>query len=60
MAKDIATARKGANVIGIGGVDVRNPQNLKDAADRCAKELSSIDIVMYVQTSYRPESQGLC
>ncbi|KAM0712955.1 hypothetical protein Q7P35_000406 [Cladosporium inversicolor] len=43
MAKDIATARPGAKVIGIGAVDVRDPQALKDAADRCAKELGGID-----------------
>jgi len=43
MAKDIATARAGAKVIGIGQVDVRDPQALQDAADRCAKELGGID-----------------
>jgi peroxisomal 2,4-dienoyl-CoA reductase len=43
MAKDIATARSGAKVIGIGAVDVRDPQALQDAADRCAKELGGID-----------------
>lgn len=46
MAKDIATARKGAKVIGIGAVDVRKPELLQSAADRCVKELGSIDFVM--------------
>jgi len=46
MAKDIATARQGAKVIGIGAVDVRKPELLQQAADRCAKELGSIDFVI--------------
>ncbi|ROT39807.1 peroxisomal 2,4-dienoyl-CoA reductase SPS19 [Sodiomyces alkalinus F11] len=46
VAKDIATARPGAKVIGIGGCDVRNPQSLTDAADRCANELGGIDFVI--------------
>ncbi|KAF3036847.1 hypothetical protein E8E12_007897 [Didymella heteroderae] len=46
MAKDIATARTGAKVIGIGAVDVRKPELLQAAADRCAKELGSIDFVI--------------
>ncbi|KAF2027576.1 peroxisomal 2,4-dienoyl-CoA reductase-like protein SPS19 [Setomelanomma holmii] len=46
MANDIATARKGAKVIGIGAVDVRKPELLQQAADRCAKELGSIDFVI--------------
>jgi peroxisomal 2,4-dienoyl-CoA reductase len=46
MAQDIATARQGAKVIGIGAVDVRKPELLQQAADRCAKELGSIDFVI--------------
>jgi len=46
MAKDIATARKGAKVIGIGAVDVRKPEILQAAAERCARELGSIDFVI--------------
>jgi peroxisomal 2,4-dienoyl-CoA reductase len=46
MAKDIATARSGAKVIGIGAVDVRKPELLQQAAERCAKELGSIDFVI--------------
>ncbi|OAA58523.1 short chain dehydrogenase reductase [Niveomyces insectorum RCEF 264] len=45
-AKAIATVRDGARVIGIGNVDVRNFDDLKRAADRCAAELGSIDIVI--------------
>lgn len=47
MAKDIATCRSGAKVIGIGKIDVRNPESLQVAADRCVKELGSIDFCMY-------------
>ncbi|EMD92759.1 hypothetical protein COCC4DRAFT_32455 [Bipolaris maydis ATCC 48331] len=46
MARDIATARPGAKVLGIGAVDVRKPELLQQAADRCAKELGSIDFVI--------------
>ncbi|KAF2126019.1 peroxisomal 2,4-dienoyl-CoA reductase-like protein SPS19 [Dothidotthia symphoricarpi CBS 119687] len=46
MAQDIATARKGAKVIGIGAVDVRKPELLQAAADRTVKELGSIDFVI--------------
>ncbi|RMJ27967.1 Sporulation protein SPS19 [Aspergillus sp. HF37] len=45
-AKDIATARPGAKVIGIGAVDVRKPEDLQSTADRCAKELGGIDFVI--------------
>lgn len=48
VAQDIATARPGAKVVGIGAVDVRNFEDLKNAAERCVKELGSIDYVMYV------------
>ncbi|KAJ1331519.1 2,4-dienoyl-CoA reductase [(3E)-enoyl-CoA-producing] [Microdochium nivale] len=46
VAADIATARPGAKVIGIGGCDVRDPQALVNAAKRCAEELGSIDFVI--------------
>jgi peroxisomal 2,4-dienoyl-CoA reductase len=46
MAKDIATVRPGAKVIGIGAVDVRKPELLQSAADRCVKELGSLDFVI--------------
>ncbi|KAL1956762.1 hypothetical protein VTO42DRAFT_6815 [Malbranchea cinnamomea] len=46
MAEDIATARPGAKVIGIGAVDVRSFDSLKGAAERCVKELGGIDFVI--------------
>ena len=46
MAKDIATARAGAKVLGQGGVDVRNFESIKAAVDRCVEELGGIDFVM--------------
>ncbi|KAF1940473.1 peroxisomal 2,4-dienoyl-CoA reductase-like protein SPS19 [Clathrospora elynae] len=46
MAKDIATSRKGAKVIGIGAVDVRKPELLQAAAERCVRELGSLDFVI--------------
>jgi peroxisomal 2,4-dienoyl-CoA reductase len=46
VAQEMATIRPGAKVIGIGAVDVRKFDDLKAAAERCAKELGSIDFVM--------------
>ncbi|KAK4623730.1 Peroxisomal 2,4-dienoyl-CoA reductase SPS19 [(3E)-enoyl-CoA-producing] [Fulvia fulva] len=46
MAKDIETARPGSRCIGQGNVDVRNAVALKEAADRCARELGSIDFAI--------------
>ncbi|KAL4792396.1 hypothetical protein BDV19DRAFT_368776 [Aspergillus venezuelensis] len=46
MAQDIATARSGAKVIGLGAVDVRSFDSLKEAVDRCVKELGAIDFVI--------------
>ena len=48
-AQEIATVRPGAKVIGIGAVDVRQFNDLKNAAERCAKELGAIDYVMFVE-----------
>ncbi|KAK5137892.1 hypothetical protein LTR08_006661 [Meristemomyces frigidus] len=45
-AADIATVRPGAKVIGIGGIDVRDPKALQAAAERCAKELGSLDFAI--------------
>ncbi|PKY06179.1 oxidoreductase [Aspergillus campestris IBT 28561] len=45
-ARDIATARQGAKVIGVGAVDVRQIKSLQDAVDRCVKELGAIDFVI--------------
>ena len=46
MAKDIATARKGAKVLGLGSIDVRSVESLQSAVDRTVKELGGIDYVM--------------
>ncbi|MCJ1298816.1 hypothetical protein MMC08_001606 [Hypocenomyce scalaris] len=46
MAKDIATARKGAKVLGIGSVDVRKFESLEAAVERCVKELGGVDFVI--------------
>ena len=46
MAQDIATARKGAKVLGIGSIDVRSIESLQQAVDKCVKELGGIDYVM--------------
>ncbi|KAI4795931.1 short chain dehydrogenase [Aureobasidium sp. EXF-8845] len=46
MAADIATARPGARVLAIAGVDVRDPKALQDAADKTARELGSVDYVI--------------
>ncbi|EQL01543.1 short-chain dehydrogenase [Ophiocordyceps sinensis CO18] len=45
-ARDIATVRSGARVIGIGGCDVRQMDSVQAAADRCARELGGIDFVI--------------
>ena len=46
MAQDIATARKGAKVLGLGGVDVRDAKAMEQAAEKCVQELGSIDFAM--------------
>lgn len=45
-AKDIATARQGAKVLGFGSVDVRSIESLQSAVERCVRELGGIDFVM--------------
>ncbi|KAL2055601.1 hypothetical protein ABVK25_003843 [Lepraria finkii] len=46
VAKDIATARNGAKVLGIGSVDVRNIESLQKAVEKCVSELGRIDFVI--------------
>ena len=46
MAKDIATARKGSKVIGIGAIDVRSMESLERAVATCVNELGGIDFLM--------------
>ena len=59
MAVNIATARKGAKVIGIGGVDVRSIQSLENAVARCVKELGGLDYCMYVFCVYEFITLGI-
>ncbi|KAK6860905.1 hypothetical protein PG995_004541 [Apiospora arundinis] len=46
MAKSLATARPGAQVIGIGGVDVRKLTSLEAAASQCVEKLGRLDYVI--------------
>ena len=46
MARDIATARSDAKVLGIGGVDVRNFERLRDAVEKCVGALGGVDYCM--------------
>lgn len=46
MAKDIATAREGSKVLGLGAVDVRSMESLEKAVETCVKELGRIDFCM--------------
>ncbi|KAH0835283.1 Peroxisomal 2,4-dienoyl-CoA reductase SPS19 [Fonsecaea pedrosoi] len=46
VAKDIATARPGSKVLGIGAVDVRNVENLEAAVKQCVEELGGIDFLI--------------
>ena len=45
-AREIASCRSGAKVLGLGEVDVRSLESLQKAVDRCIKELGAIDYVM--------------
>lgn len=45
-AKEIAQLRQGARVLGLGGVDVRDVNNLVEAVDKTVKELGRIDYVI--------------
>ncbi|KAK5311345.1 peroxisomal 2 4-dienoyl-CoA reductase sps19 [Exophiala xenobiotica] len=46
VAADIATARDGAKVLGIGNIDVRSVESLQKAIDICVKELGGIDFLI--------------
>ncbi|KAI4197593.1 MAG: hypothetical protein LQ350_005827 [Teloschistes chrysophthalmus] len=46
MARDIATARQGARVLGLGEVDVRSVRSLQGAVEKCVEELGGIDFVI--------------
>ncbi|RCK56109.1 Peroxisomal 2,4-dienoyl-CoA reductase SPS19 [Candida viswanathii] len=45
-AKEIASLRSGAKVLGIGGIDVRKVDSLKSAVDKTVAELGRIDFVI--------------
>ena len=45
-AKEIASLRSDAKVLGIGNIDVRKVQNLKEAVDKTVEELGRIDFVI--------------
>jgi peroxisomal 2,4-dienoyl-CoA reductase len=59
MAQSITTARPGAKVVGIGGIDVRSFDSLQGAVERCVKELGGIDYVMYALSKHRCTSLSL-
>ncbi|EXJ61411.1 uncharacterized protein A1O5_11726 [Cladophialophora psammophila CBS 110553] len=46
VAADIANARPGANVLGIGNVDVRKIEALEAAVSKCVSTLGGIDFVI--------------
>ncbi|MCJ1403498.1 hypothetical protein MMC11_006721 [Xylographa trunciseda] len=46
MARDIASARQGARVIGIGAVDVRSADSLNATVAKCVELLGGIDFVI--------------
>jgi len=46
MAKEMAALRKGAKVIGMGGLDVRKIEDMELAVEKCVQELGGIDFVM--------------
>ncbi len=48
VAADISAVRTGSIVLGIGDVDVRNPDRVNAAVDECVKRLGGIDFVMQV------------
>jgi len=42
------TVRSGSTVLGIGGVDVRDPEKVGRAVEKCVRELGGIDYLMCV------------
>ena len=46
MAKDIASVRPGARVLGLGGVDVRSYESVEKAVQVCVRELGGVDVAM--------------
>lgn len=46
VAKDIALARPGSKVLGLGAVDVRDVESLRTSVETCVRELGGIDFLM--------------
>ena len=46
VAGELSKTRPGAKVIGIVAVDVRDVKSLRDAADRCVRDLGGIYFVI--------------
>ncbi|EXJ68557.1 uncharacterized protein A1O5_08351 [Cladophialophora psammophila CBS 110553] len=46
VAADIALVRPGSIVLGLGGVDVRNHESVKEAVETCVQRLGGIDFVI--------------
>ena len=46
IAADISAVRPGSVVLGIGDVDVRDPDKVNAAVEECVKRLGGIDFVM--------------
>ncbi|KIW90133.1 uncharacterized protein Z519_09565 [Cladophialophora bantiana CBS 173.52] len=60
VAADIALVRPGSTVLGLGGVDVRNHESVKEAVDTCVQRLGGIDFVMWVVAISLHPSNHLC
>lgn len=54
VTESLKTARKGARVIGIGGVDVRDPAAVDKAVQKCVDEFGGIDYLMYFPSPFFP------
>lgn len=46
VAREIASKRPGAKVVGLAPVDVKRIENVEKAVSRCVQELGGIDFVM--------------
>lgn len=46
VAREIASTRPGARVLGLAPVDVKKLENVEKAVAQCVQELGSIDFVM--------------
>lgn len=46
VAREIASTRPGARVLGLAPVDVKRIENVQKAVEQCVQELGGIDFVM--------------